>query len=146
NMIRIIFVKDGIRFSVAGVDSTLYSYESMNLLNYDFSDYSSSNIDKFIGAIDKVLIINKEVNQTVQSLVIITSTMIELLFFILLTVIFSRHPLPFKLKFKVAVYVSTIYVLLSLFALFTNNGIFIFAGIILLMVYMRKALSKITLL
>ena len=143
--IRLIFVEDGVRLYTFNVFAEMYTYEALNLENYDFSNSSTTNIDRFIKAVDLIVKAHNGPTKAFQTAVTLGSSMVELMFFVLISAAFSRHLLPFKFKLKMAIYVLTPYVVMSLFALFLNNSIFIFVGIIMMMVYMRKAFSKLTL-
>lgn len=142
--IRLIFITDGVRLSTFNVVSQTYTYEALGLQNFDFSDYSTGNIDRLVKAVNIIFIEHSTTTKISNSFVLLGSHFIELIFFVLITAAFTRHVLPFKFKFKIAVYVLTVYVVASLFALFFNNGLFVFIGIILMMVYMRRAFSKLT--
>lgn len=141
---RMIFVKDGIRLTKFMTVTQMYTYEELGLQNFKFSNERSDNVDRLIKAIDQIIIEHNASAKTFQVSVIFMSLCIELLFFTLLTALFSRYPITFKYKFKIAIHVLTVYVVASLFALFFNNGLFIFIGIILMMTYMRRAFSKLT--
>ena len=142
--IRMIFTTTGVRLTTFNIVAQTYSYDELGLFNFDFSDYSTNNIDRLIKSIDRIIIEHRAPTKVFQTMVVVMSTCFELMFFALISAAFSRHPLPFKFKFKISVYVLTVYVVASLFALFLNNGLFIFVGIILMMIYMRTAFSKLT--
>ena len=142
--IRLIFTEEGVRLTTFSLFVKTYDYNTLGLYNYDFSNYAHSNVDLFIKAINQIIIEHSVPTKSFQILVTVLSTFIELIFFVLISAAFVRHMIPFKYKFKMAVYVLTIYVVFSLFALFLNNGLFIFLGIILMMIYMRKAFSRLT--
>src|SRR5690554_369614 len=141
---RMVFVKDGIRLTKFMTMTQMYTYDEVGLQNFKFSNESSDNVDRLIKAIDQIVMDHSTSAKTFQVSVILMSLCIELLFFTLLTALFTRYLIKFKYKFKIAVHVLTVYVVASLFALFTNNGLFIFLGIILMMTYMRRAFSKLT--
>ena len=140
--IRIILVKDGVKLYTFGVLAKTYSYDELGLSDFDFSDYSLTNIDKFIRAMNLIAIEYSGPTKVFSSFVTLLSSAIELIFFVIISATFSRTLIPFKFKFKIAVYVLTPYVVMSLFALFLGSGLFIFLGIILMMIYMRIAFSK----
>ena len=140
--IRIILVKDGVKLYTFGVLAKTYSYDELGLSDFDFSDYSLTNIDKFIRGINLIAIAYSAPIKVFSSFVTLLSSAIELIFFVIISATFSRTLIPFKFKFKIAVYVLTPYVVMSLFALFLGSGLFIFLGIILMMIYMRIAFSK----
>jgi hypothetical protein len=140
--IRIILIKDGVKLYTFGVLAKTYSYDELGLSDFDFSDYSLTNIDKFIRGINLIAIEYSTPIKVFSSFVTLLSSTIELIFFVIISATFSRTLIPFKFKFKIAVYVLTPYVVMSLFALFLGSGLFIFLGIILMMIYMRIAFSK----
>ncbi|WIF88722.2 hypothetical protein [Acholeplasma laidlawii] len=140
--IRIILIKDGVELYTFGVLAKTYSYDELGLSDFDFSDYSLTNIDKFIRGINLIAIEYSGPTKVFSSFVTLLSSAIELIFFVIISATFSRTLIPFKFKFKIAVYVLTPYVVMSLFALFLGSGLFIFLGIILMMIYMRIAFSK----
>ncbi|OAN19914.1 hypothetical protein A2I99_03830 [Acholeplasma laidlawii] len=140
--IRIILVKDGVKLYTFGVLAKTYSYDELGLSNFNFSDYSLTNIDKFIRAMNLIAIEYSGPTKVFSSFVTLLSSAIELIFFVFISATFSRTLIPFKFKFKIAIYVLTPYVVMSLFALFLGSGLFIFLGIILMMIYMRIAFSK----
>lgn len=140
--IRIILIKDGVKLYTFGVLAKTYSYDELGLSDFDFSDYSLTNIDKFIRGINLIAIEYSVPIKVFSSFVTLLSSTIELIFFVIISATFSRTLIPFKFKFKIAVYVLTPYVVMSLFALFLGSGLFIFLGIILMMIYMRIAFSK----
>lgn len=140
--IRIILIKDGVKLYTFGVLAKTYSYDELGLSDFDFSDYSLTNIDKFIRGINLIAIEYSAPTKVFSSFVTLLSSAIELIFFVIISATFSRTLIPFKFKFKIAVYVLTPYVVMSLFALFLGSGLFIFLGIILMMIYMRIAFSK----
>lgn len=142
--IRLIFVTDGVRLTTFNLPTQTYSYDELGINNFDFSDYSPQNIDRLIRAVNYITEDHNASIKVFQTVGTLGSTFIELIFFVLISAVFSRHLVPFKYKFKMAVYVLTVYVVLSLFALFLNNGLFIFIGIILMMIYMRRAFMKLT--
>lgn len=140
--IRMIFTSNGIRLSTLQVPNRLYSYSELGIENFDFSNYSTQNIDQLIRALDIIVKDHHVTTKVYQTFLILGSTFIELMFFVLISAAFAKQMMPFNLKFKIAVYVLTVYVITSLFALILNTGIFIFIGIILMMIYMRLAFSK----
>ncbi|WP_264229956.1 hypothetical protein [Acholeplasma laidlawii] len=140
--IRIILVKDGVKLYTFGVLAKTYSYDELGLSNFNFSDYSLTNIDKFIRAMNIIAIEYSGPTKVFSSFVTLLSSAIELIFFVFISATFSRTLIPFKFKFKIAIYVLTPYVVMSLFALFLGSGLLIFLGIILMMIYMRIAFSK----
>jgi len=140
--IRIILVKDGVKLYTFGVLAKTYSYDELGLSNFNFSDYSLTNIDKFIRAMNLIAIEYSGPTKVFSSFVTLLSSAIELIFFVFISATFSRTLIPVKFKFKIAIYVLTPYVVMSLFALFLGSGLFIFLGIILMMIYMRIAFSK----
>ncbi|MBG0762506.1 DUF1189 family protein [Acholeplasma laidlawii] len=140
--IRIILIKDGVKLYTFGVLAKTYSYDELGLSDFDFSDYSLTNIDKFIRGINRIAIEYSAPTKVFSSFVTLLSSAIELIFFVIISATFSRTLIPFKFKFKIAVYVLTPYVVMSLFALFLGSGLFIFLGIILMMIYMRIAFLK----
>lgn len=142
--VRMILAENGLNLSMFGLPNKTYRYAELGLENFDFENHSSQNIDRFIIGLNTIVTDYSVQLKVYQTFSFLISTFIELLFFALIAAAFSRYPLPFKYKFKIAIYVLSVYVIASLFALFTNSGLFIFVGIIFMMINMRRAFSKLT--
>jgi len=140
--LNITFIDEGVRFSVSTLYRKYYSYESLGLHDFEFNDYSTLNVQKFMRAINTIVKDNQVFSKGFSLGVFIASTVIELLFISFLASSFTFTIIPFKVRYKIAVYVSTVYVIGSLFALVLYTSLIQLIGMIAVIVYMRIALSK----
>lgn len=137
------FNKDYVSFHVSVYLVKTYTYSELGLNGFNFNDYSDQNINRFIKTINFIVSDNQTYNKAFQTLNVFINYLIEYLFFILMGVFLNRFLMKFSLKFKIAVYALTIYVILGLFSILFSLPILAFVGIVLLVVYLNKAFSKI---
>ncbi len=145
-VIELVFTTTGIRYSVLRSNSMLYPYSEIGLENFSFNDYSSQNKDRLIYALNQVLSSNQVSNKTFQTMIFWFSTIFELMFLILIASLFNRGQMAYPFKLKIAVYASTIYVMCSLLAVLFGFGLLVYAGILMLVIYMNRAFSQIIIL
>src|SRR5690606_7290912 len=111
------FLSEGIRYGVLGNEVAYYSYSGLGLGQFDFNDYSFQNKAKLVGAINKVFIENDGTNKTIQIFIYFFISFIEVIFLVLLAALFTNPKVPYKLRFKIAIYAATIYIFLNLFSM-----------------------------
>jgi len=137
-----VFLEEGIRFTLLGSEYGYYPYEALGLEDYSFNDYSSNNIEKFVKAINYIRKDNDLEVKTFQMSVYFGAGILQTLFFVLLTALLSRTQLPFKLRFKLTLYTSTIYVMCMIFGLLFGLNFLVWIGMLLLIIYSQIALSQ----
>ncbi|CCV63978.1 conserved hypothetical protein (DUF1189) [Alteracholeplasma palmae J233] len=139
----IILEKDKVHYLFREMPVTSSSYKEIGLENYDFLDISSKNQNIFLNSMDTFFSINKA---SIVSLVILVDWLgivIDLLLVVLVISFFNFKPVPFKYKFKVNIYASTIYVLFNFFAVLFQIQFIAYIGIVLMFVYSNKAFSRV---
>jgi len=126
--IHFVFLPQDLAIYVSDIEIQRTSYQSIGLENYDFSDRSQENIRMLATGI-KAFYNQTSLFETAEAFVAYASGLFDLLFYALLmsffVMMFTRHlPLPFGMRFKLSIYLSTIYVVVELVAvLFNSPGI-----------------------
>lgn len=139
----LIFREKGIDVVFLGLRASTVSYQDLDLVNFDFSDYSTNNKLRLIHSLNDSLKQNNVINKTVNLILTIFATVFDLLIIILIASFFGPIGFPFKLKLKLAIYASTIYALTALFAILFNVKFLVYIGMVLFVIYIKRALSTI---
>lgn len=79
--VSIHFSKEYVQFFVSIYLVKTYTYSDLNLNGFSFNDYSSQNIDRFIRAINYMVIDNQVPNKLFQTTTVLINYAIEYLFF-----------------------------------------------------------------
>ena len=123
--IHFVFLPQDIALYVADIEIQRTSYQSIGLENYDFSDHTAQNVRLLATGI-KTFYNQTSLFQTAEAFLAYFSGLFDLLFYALLmsffVMMFTRHlPIPFPLRFKLSVYLSSIYVVVELVSLLFNS-------------------------
>lgn len=138
---RLTFLSEGIRYSALGYEFAYYSYTELGLENYDFNDYSNDNKEKLLITLDAILRQNQFANKFSQTILQLSISAFEVIFIVSLTALFFRKEVPYRYRFKMSLYATTIYVVCALFSILLALEILTIVGLILVMVYNYKALN-----
>ncbi len=138
---RLTFLNEGIRYSALGYEVAYYSYVDLDLENYDFNDYSDLNKARLIGTLDSILKQNQFANKISQTILQFLISAFEVIFIVSLTALFFRKEVPYRYRFKMSLYATTIYVVCALFSIIFAFEILTIVGLILVMAYNYKALN-----
>lgn len=143
----LLFTDDSIEFHMAGILMKDYSYESLGLDNVDFRNLDTKDDDftKVVRALEHIFNDNKSTWVTVEIGSAIGVTILRHFIVALILAIAAMFGsfIPFKYIYKLAIYAVTIYQISLLFYELFNAIIFRYVGIILALVYIRKAMRNI---
>lgn len=143
NMITLYFQEEGIQILFFNVEGGFKPYDELGLSNFDFSDYSTENKVKFGNAINVFVKDYNFETKVIYLIFVFVATIFDLILMITVASFFGPFGVPFKLKFKVGVYASTVYVIMVLFANLFNIEYLIYLGMILMIIYIKKVFTMI---
>jgi len=115
---------------------------NLGLQYYDFNDVSSQNMRRFSNAFESLSLVNSAGLITITVIYDLIVRVGQTLLLVLIAAAFNLRPIPFKYKFKMAMYASTIFLIFTFFAMAFGQGFFTIVGILLMMIYLQKALSR----
>lgn len=90
--------EEGIEFSILSIRSSFYTYEQLGIVNLDLSNTSSSS--HLLNALNKIVSENIVVHHVAVFIILFFGYFVSMLFIVLLLSAFVFKPIPFKLKFK----------------------------------------------
>ena len=138
---RFTFVDEGIRYSIFGREIGYFTYESVGLENYNFNDYSSINKQLLLNALNSILLNHQFENKFSQTVFQALILIFEYLFVVAMVALLFRSDIPYRFRFKMTVYASTIYVIFSVLAQSFMVEFLMLVGFVLLLFYTFRAMS-----
>lgn len=138
---RFTFVDEGIRYSIFGREIGYFTYESVGLENYNFNDYSSINKQLLLNALNSILLNHQFENKFSQTVFQALILIFEYLFVVTMVALLFRSDIPYRFRFKMTVYASTIYVIFSVLAQSFMVEFLMLVGFVLLLFYTFRAMS-----
>lgn len=115
--LNIAFLEEDVVIILSNMEFQRFSYESLGLLNHDFSSTDLNDI-KVLAIAIKSIIETSSIAQTMDSSLIYFLGLYDYIFNIVILSLFSMvffqiGPMPFSYRFKLSVYLSTITVLVA---------------------------------
>ena len=123
--IHFVFLPQDLAIYVADIEIERMSYEEVGLYNFDFSDHSPENVRRLASGI-KTFYNETRLFTTAEIFLSYVIGLFDHIFYAFLmaffVMLFTRHiPLPFQMRLKLSIYLSTIYVVVELVAILFNE-------------------------
>src|SRR5690554_1725795 len=118
NKVNFVFEEEHVAVYMTGVEMDRLDYQSLGLYNFDFSSTETSELTRLSVALkmmyerqDVVFIAEVFAN---YFLIVLEYVFLVLLMAVLMSVFVGRIPMPFSMRFKMSVYLTTIYAVIQL--------------------------------
>jgi len=125
--IQFVFLEQDLAIYIADIEITRTDYDDIGLSNFDFSIQSSANARTLASSI-KTFYDATDLFNTAEMFLAYFGGLIDYLFYALLMaffmMLFTRQlPIPFTMRFKLSIYLSTIFVVVELLAILFHSGV-----------------------
>ena len=139
NKFNFVFEEKHLAVYMTGVEVDRLSYASLNLDEFDFSSTEAENLTRLSVAI-KIMYERQDLifvaeNLANYFLVIADYLFIALLMAVLMSMFVNKIPMPFSARFKLSIYLSTIYAMVQLILVLFNASYLSILGMFAVYIY-----------
>ncbi|MDY0294173.1 MAG: DUF1189 family protein [Acholeplasmataceae bacterium] len=131
--IQFVFLNEDLAIYVADIEISRMDYDDINLSNYDFSDNSTGNVRMLASSV-KTFYDQTQLFNSAEMFLAYFGGLFDYVFYTFLMALFmmlftKQLPIPFSLRLKLSVYLTTIFVIVELVAILFNSGFISFLTI-----------------
>lgn len=139
NSVNFVFEENDLAIYVVDIEIDRQSYESLNLEDYDFSSTDDQDITKLSVALKQMyeqqsFIMTAEIFAT-YFLTLFDYVFIALLMALLMVFFINKIPMPFSLRFKLSLYLTTVYGVMQLILVLFSATYLNFISLIAVYIY-----------
>lgn len=139
NSVNFVFEENDLTIYVVDIEIDRKSYENLNLADYDFSSTDDQDITRLSVALKQMyeaqsFIMTAEIFAT-YFLTLFDYIFIALLMAVLMVFFINRIPMPFSLRFKLSLYLTTVYGVVQLILVLFNAPYLNFIALITVYIY-----------
>jgi hypothetical protein len=146
--IAIVFETERLVMYAYQVELQSYSYEFLGIEQFDFNEATTADYTRLSSAIQTLIESHSMMLFIDVNLIYLTSlidyTLIALLMSLLMMIFVMKTPLTFKYRFKLSVYLSTVYIFVELILILFNARTLSFLSIFITYIYHLWAYRQMT--
>lgn len=125
--IQFVFLNEDLAIYVADIEISRIDYDDINLTNFDFSDPSTTNVRMLASSV-KNFYDQTELFNSAEMFLAYFGGLFDYVFYTVLMALFMmlftrQLPIPFRMRLKLSVYLTTIFVIVELLAILFNSGL-----------------------